>query len=61
MQVDEAELAEQVAKVIIPVIGTAEHGQVFTTCLEIVRRLLAGGISETAIRNTLVHYREPTR
>lgn len=26
-------------------------------CGEIVRRLLAGGISETAIRNTLVHHR----
>jgi len=26
-------------------------------CEEVVRRLLAGGISETAIRNTLVHHR----
>jgi len=33
------------------------HWQVRRVCREIVRRLLAGGISETAIRNTLVHHR----
>jgi len=33
------------------------HWQVRRVCREVVRRLLAGGISETAIRNTLVHHR----
>lgn len=54
-----SQLEQEVALVIYQATSrdtpSINYWQVLRTSREIVRRLLAGGISETAIRNTLVH------
>jgi len=54
----EIQVAEVVLKAVQRTTPSADWWQAKAFSAEVVSRLLAGGISETAIRNTLVHHRE---